>query len=121
MKKTKKDKRKENYLDNIPYIPEDRKWEVKNGIVYVTQVNKGFYNTLAQKLFKTPRTSQIKLEGMGSFIWQQINGKRSIYEIGLLVASEYADKANPLYERLSQYMRTLETLEFIKFKRKDVK
>jgi hypothetical protein len=112
----KKDKKKENYLDRIPYIPEDRKWELKGGIVYVTQVNKGFYNSIAQKLFKTPKTSKIKLEGLGSFIWQQIDGNRSIYDIGMLVADKYGEKANPLYERLSQYIKTLDNLGFIQFK-----
>lgn len=112
----KKKTKKKNYLDNIPYIPEDRQWELKGGIVYVTQINSGFYNKIAQKLFKTPKTSKIKLEGLGSFIWQQIDGKRSIYDIGMLVADKYADKAEPLYERLSQYMMTLDNLGFIKFK-----
>ncbi len=116
MAKKKAENKMKNYLDNIPYIPEDRQWEVKGKIVYVTQINSGFYNKIAQKLFKTPKTSQIKLEGLGSFIWQQIDGKRSIYDIGILVADKYADKAEPLYERLSQYMKTLENLGFIKFK-----
>ena len=48
--------KKENYIDNIPKI--NKKWEtLEDGIVEVTIENKGFYNTLAQKLFKKPRYS----------------------------------------------------------------
>ena len=112
----KKDKKKENYLDKIPYIPEDRKWELKGGIVYVTQINKGFYNSIAQKLFKTPKTSQNKnqIKRMNSLSVNYFN--RSIYDIGMLVADKYGEKANPLYERLSQYIKTLDNLGFIQFK-----
>ena len=48
-------KDKKNYIDHIPKI-NDMKWEVlEDGIVEITVENKGFYNTIAQKLFKRPR------------------------------------------------------------------
>ena len=73
--------KKENYIDNIPKI--NKKWEIlEDGIVEVTIENKGFYNTLAQKLFKKPRYSFIKLDEYGSCVWKQIDGKKTIYEIG---------------------------------------
>ena len=75
-------KEKKNYIDNIPKI-NDMKWDVsEDGIVEITVENTGFYNTIAQKIFKKPRYSFIKLDEYGSFVWQQIDGKKSIYEIG---------------------------------------
>ena len=50
---------------------------------------------------------------MGSFIWSLIDGKRTIYDIALLVKEKYGDKAEPLYNRLVQYMRNLEDYGFI--------
>ena len=79
----------------------------------VDMENKGFTNTIAQKLFKRPRVSHIKLEGMGSFVFRCIDGKRSVYEIGQLVREEFRENAEPLYERLSVYIKQLEKLEFI--------
>ena len=62
-------KEKKNYIDNIPKI-NDMKWEVlEDGIVEITVENTGFYNTIAQKLFKKPRYSFIKLDEYGSFVW----------------------------------------------------
>ena len=59
------------------------KWDVsEDGIVEITVENTGFYNTIAQKIFKKPRYSFIKLDEYGSFVWQKIDGKKSIYEIG---------------------------------------
>ena len=73
-------KEKKNYIDNIPKI-NDMKWDVsEDGIVEITVENTGFYNTIAQKIFKKPRYSFIKLDEYGSFVWQKIDGKKSIYE-----------------------------------------
>ena len=47
------------------------------------------------------------LADFGSFVWQQMDGSRSIYEIGQLVKVQFGEKAEPLYDRLSQYFQTL--------------
>ncbi len=73
----------------------------------------GFTNRLAQKFLGKPKISHIVLEGMGSFIFSQIDGKRSVYEIGKLVHDRFGEEAEPLYERLSVYMKQLEELKFI--------
>ena len=58
-------KEKKNYIDNIPRI-NDMKWEVlEDGIVEITVENTGFYNKVAQRLFKKPRYSFIKLDEYG--------------------------------------------------------
>ena len=51
---------------------------------------------------------------MGSFIFLCVDGKRSVYDIGQLVKEKYGDEAEPLYERLSVYMKKLEEAGFVK-------
>ena len=86
----------------------------EEGEVTVDMENKGFTNKIAQKFFKRPEVSHIKLEGMGSFIFLCVDGKRSVYDIGQLVKEKYGDEAEPLYERLSVYMKKLEEVGFVK-------
>ncbi len=108
--------KKKNYLDYIPAHSSNHPWEVnKQGLVEIQVTNKGFYNWIAQKLFHKPRVSRISLEEFGSFIWQQIDGKKSIYEIGLLVREHFGEKAEPVFERLAGYFRTLERTKYIYF------
>ena len=77
-------KNQKNYLDNIPKV--NKKWELlEDGIVEITVENTGMFNTIAQKIFKKPRYSFIKLDVYGSCVWQQIDGKRTIYEIGQIL------------------------------------
>jgi hypothetical protein len=104
----------DNYLDYIFKIKESLTWSVDDaGRVTVNMENKGITNRLAQLLFKKPKVSQIELQGMGSFIFTKIDGKLSVYEIGKLLHEEYKEDAEPLYERLSVYMKKLEEIGFI--------
>ena len=110
-------KEKKNYIDNIPRI-NDMKWEVlEDGIVEITVENIGFYNKVAQRLFKKPRYSFIKWDEYGSFVWQQIDGKKSIYEIGNELGNKHKGASDQLYERLSKYFGILERNKYIVFEK----
>ena len=51
-------KQSENYLDFVPLHNPANEWEVRDGIVTIHVVYKGFYHAIAQKFFGTPRVSQ---------------------------------------------------------------
>lgn len=107
-------KKEENYLDNIPKI--NKKWELtEDGVVEIVVENKGFFHTIAQKFFKKPRYSFIKLDVYGSCVWQQIDGEKSIYEIGQILKSQHKKAAHQLYERLAKFMGILEHNHYITF------
>ena len=103
-----------NFLDYVFKIPEDLTWVCSDdGVVTVDMENKGFSNRVAQKFFHRPKVSHIKLEGMGSYIFQCVDGKSTVYDIGQLVKEKFGKEAEPLYERLSVYMKQLETFGFV--------
>jgi len=113
----KKRKISSNYLDFIPVLCETLKFTIDDkGLVTIFMENKGVFHFLAQKLFKKPPVSQIHLDEMGSFIWTLIDGKRTVYEIAQQVQEHFGEKAEPLYQRLVQYIRTLENCNFIVIK-----
>jgi len=104
----------DNFVDYIYAKNPSLEWETdSNGNVTLLKENKGFFNLLAQKLLGKPRVSQIHMEEMGSFIWPLIDGKKSVYKIGKYVSEHFGDDAEPLYERLSVYMKMLEDYKFI--------
>ena len=104
----------ENYLEKIPQHKEGLAWsQDEKGIVTLEVENKGLANSIAQKLLKKPKISYIHLEEFGSFIWNVIDGKRDIIAIGKLTRERFGEKAEPLYERLSQYIKTLESYRFV--------
>ena len=77
--------------------------------------NKGVFNKIAQVLFKRPKVSHIHLDELGSFVWPLLDGEKSIFDIGKAVEEHFGEKAEPLYERLAQYFKILESYGFVKY------
>lgn len=103
-----------NYLEYIPKHTDGLQFDIEeNGNVTLYQENKGFFNKIAQTFFKKPKVSQIHLDKMGNFIWPLIDGKRNLFQIADEVKNHFGDEAEPLYNRLVQYVNTLESYGFI--------
>ena len=75
--------------------------------------NKGLFNKIAQKFLKKPKFTKIHLDEHGSFVWQLIDGNKSIAEMGISVKDEFGDEAEPLYERLAKYFQILDSYSFV--------
>ncbi len=103
----------ENYLEKCPQKPEGMDWSVLEGTVTLNIENKGVFNKIAQKLFKKPKISYIHLDEMGSFIWQNIDGKKTILDIADDVDDKFGEAAEPLYERLAKYFQILDSYGFV--------
>lgn len=107
-------KKKKNFLDFIPVCNPKYTWDAdKKGIVTVHVINQGFYNWIAQKFFKKPRISHIALDEYGSFVWRQMDGVRTIYDISKLTSAEFGKNAEPVIERIVKYFQILYQNKFI--------
>ena len=108
-------KNNENFLTKIPFLNPEINWKNDQGNIILEIENKGIFNRIFQKLLKKPKISYIHLDEMGNFIWPLIDGKTDIISLGKKIKEHFGDKAEPLYPRLSQYLKTLESYKFIKF------
>ncbi|MBE6708315.1 MAG: PqqD family protein [Ruminococcaceae bacterium] len=114
MKKKRQTVIPEAYFNLVPICPDVLKWSTdKEGIVTFEIENKGIVKRITQVLFFKPKVSYVHLDKFGSFVWKQIDGKRTITEIGELVEAEFGEEAHPLRERLGTYFRILESYNFI--------
>lgn len=113
MKKNKTD----NYLDFVPQRNEIR-WDTDDsGLVTLYIENRKLMQRITQKLLKKPKVSQVHLESYGSFIWQQIDGKRTIWDIASLADEKFGEELHPLYERIISYFNILKQNGFISLKK----
>ena len=109
-------KQNENFLERKPLRTEGIEWKKDSeGKITLEIQNKGFFNRMAQKLFKKPPVSYIHLDELGSFVWPLADGSLSIMQIGEMVDEAFGEKAQPLYERLAKYFQILESYGFIKY------
>ena len=91
---------KDNFLDYVPR-PNTLFPAAPNaaGHIEIAVQNKGFFN--------------IELDDFGSFVWRAMDGERSVYAIGQLVHSAFGEAAEPLYERLCRYIKTLHDNHYV--------
>lgn len=106
-------KEKINYLELKPSRNPLIKWSEENGAVTLELENKGAMNRIFQLLLKKPKISYIHLEEIGSFVWPLLDGEKTIEALGALVKEHFGEKAEPLFERLVQYLKILESHKFV--------
>lgn len=107
----------ENYLDRIPVRNPALRWTTDTaGMVTLEIDNTGAFNRVAQVLLKKPKISYIHLDENGSFVWPLIDGETTILDIGAAVNDRFGEAAHPLYERLAEFFRVLESYRFIQWK-----
>lgn len=112
--KSKKDDK--NYLDFIAVKNPDYTWKKDDkDMIVVEVVRKGFFNKIAEKIFKVPQKTDVMLDEYGSFIWLLMDGKKSIFDISKYVSENFGEDAEPLMNRLVQFFKILHSNAFITF------
>lgn len=110
-------KNAENYLERKPERIESIPWSLdENGMVTLYIENTGVYNRLAQKLLHKPKTTEIHLDEIGSFVWRRLDGETDIIRLGKSVEVQFGENAYPLYERLAKYFQILDSYHYIEWK-----
>lgn len=110
---------KENYLDYIPKRNPRYDYQMNRaGRVELIVPNRGICNRICQIFLKKPKNTCVELEEMGSFIWKSMDGKKSVYELALLERKEFGEEAEPVYERVSAYLKVLRSYNYIIYVKK---
>ena len=85
--------------DSINYKVDD------NGIVTVLEKQDHKIQKFFRKLrFKIPLYKEITLDEISSEVFTQIDGIKTVKEIGECLEVKFGDKVNPLYERLLVFL-----------------
>ena len=113
----KKTSQLENFLEKGPVRSQYLNWTVdEDGLVTLEIENTGFFNRIAQKVFRKPKFSYVHLDKTGSFVWPLIDGEKDIITLGELVKERFGEEAEPLYQRLAKFFQILDSYHFISFK-----
>ncbi|MBN2135749.1 MAG: PqqD family protein [Acidobacteria bacterium] len=61
-------------------------------------------------------TWKVELDEIGTFVWENIDGKTNVEKIGKKMAAHFGENVEPVYERLNQFLYMLRSHKFIQFK-----
>lgn len=111
-----KDK-KVNYLDYIPVKTQKvSSREKEDGRTQLIIDRNSFLERILRHIVYIPEKYYVDLDILGSFVWNNVDGNRTVYEISQIVSNEFKDEAEPLYERLIEYFIILKNNKFIDLK-----
>ena len=93
-----KKKQSINYLDLIPQRAETLRWHTDEatGLITLEVENTGVFNTIAQKVFHKPRTTQVHLDETGSYLWPLIDGQKTVAQLADCMKQQFGEKAQPI-------------------------
>ncbi|MDO5047577.1 MAG: PqqD family protein [Anaerococcus sp.] len=106
-------------IKQIPVRTTESYFDQKEKIYVLKMYHKGLNHKIAQKFFHKPKVSNIKLDDLGSLVWENIDGKNTIEDIAAIIDKKYGAAADPLYKRLFKYLILLEKNKFIVIKKQD--
>lgn len=99
----------DNPLKLIFKISNSIDYEVNDNIVTVLEKqNHPIQNFFRKLKFKIPFYKRVKLDEYSSFVFLQIDGKKTVEEIGENLEKVYGEKSHPLYERLLMFLNHIE-------------
>jgi len=103
-------KNNEEVLSLVYEIRDGLEYEVdEKGIVTILKRQDHWIQRFFRKLqFRIPETTRVTLDSYASFIFLNIDGKRTVKEIGEIMDREYGEEAKPLYERLLLFLNHIE-------------
>jgi len=96
---------------NIKFkISDDLEFEIgTDNIVTVLEKQDHKFQKFFRKLkFRIPEYKKTTLDEYGSYVFTQIDGKKTVKDIGENLEAKYGDKAHPLYERLLLFLNHIE-------------
>ena len=108
-----------NQTDWTQLIPKRKMtWEINPDTKFVV-IKKPKFQNLFLKKYLLPRLKRpdysVKLDEIGSFVWQNIDGKLSFGEIALKMTKEFGESIEPVNDRLGQFINSLRRYDFITF------
>lgn len=103
-------KNNEEILKLIFKISDNLQYEVdKDNIVTILIKQDHKIQKFFRKLkFKIPEYKKITLDEYSSFVFLQVDGKKTVKEIGENLEAKYGDESHPLYERLLLFLNYID-------------
>ena len=92
-------------------------WEEVDGRVVVLRpepVSVGFRSWL-DRFFHKMSAHRIRLDEVGSFAWKQLDGQRTVADVGDLLRGEFGDRVDPVEERLGHMIWTMRKEGFLAY------
>jgi hypothetical protein len=104
-----------NLLDYVVSKAESARWQrTEAGLVRIIIARDGWAERAARIFKNTPRSFTADLDQFGSFVWEAIDGGKTVEAIGALLRARFGAEVEPVYERLGLFLCILQNNKLIR-------
>ena len=75
------------------------------------------FEELVYRIFRTPSEKTMDLDDVGSTVWMEIDGEKTMEEIAEGLRNEYGERVEPVDETLAVFLAELRERGVLRFKR----
>jgi hypothetical protein len=106
-----------NLLDVIPERTREFRDE-ENGTVtvFIPRFGDGRVGSVLERLFRSAPVA-LHLDEMGTAVWRLCDGRRSVYEIGGSLQTQFGERIDPVYERLGAFLHQMKRAGIIEWRK----
>jgi len=108
-------KNEENFLDIVP-VKLHLDCKRQDGNIHLVFTHTSFLQKTLRWMTKKSNTSTLELDGLGSLVWENIDGKNTIYDIINILLETEKDTYESMQERVFMFIRILKNRKIIAFK-----
>lgn len=100
----------EEVLSLVYKVSDDLEYEVNDqNIVTIIKKQDHWVQRFFRKIgFRIPEVTKVSMDEYSSYVFTQLDGIKTVKEIGEIMEKKYGDKAHPLYERLLLFLNHIE-------------
>jgi len=93
-------------LDLVFKISDGLKFEVddENIVTILEKQDHKVQNFFRKMKFRIPEYKKISLDQYGSYVFMQIDGRKTVKDIGGNLEARFGEETNPLYQRLLMFL-----------------
>jgi hypothetical protein len=90
-------------------------WEEVEGRVVILRPPSALHGArgLVDRFLNRMSAQRVRLDEVGSFAWRQLDGDRTVSEVGELMRAEFGERVEPVEERLGHLIRVMRNEGFI--------
>ena len=107
-------KNEENFLDIIP-VKLHLDFKRQDGKIHLVFTHTSFLQKTLRWMTKKSNSSTLELSGLGSLVWENIDGENTIYDIINILLETEEDRYESMQERVFIFIRILKNRKIIAF------
>lgn len=114
-----KKKRKErNLLDLVPEKLCESAFDEEGRTIILAPRFKSRFGKKIFEPFIKDKYVKIHLDKIGTFVWNEIDGQKDVFELSKLLKEKFGEEIDPVYERIGKFLAIMKVNNFIKLKEK---